>query len=164
MTYQGGWQNYYQTSYESPPSRPESDSEIQILGTEEGRFRCIRRKDGQLDTVIWEYKTTGTEEMYAVRRCRDAQRDQLRKMDQDEIKAELRNRSELTQLSWQELFEAYLNRCEECEESKDNLNSITSELVQTIARREGPKDALEEYRKLQQSSSPSFSNDDADLS
>ena len=148
MTHQGGWQNYYQTSYESPPSRPADDDEIRILGSEEGRFRCIRRKDSHIDTVIWEYETASAEETYAARRREAAQRDQLAEMGPQEICAELENRSELTELSWRELFKAYFERHTHMEDSEADLNPLESELVQTVADREGPKAALQEYREL----------------
>ena len=148
MTYQGGWQNYYQTSYGSPPSRPESDDEIRILGDEEGRFRCIRRKDSHINTVIWEYKTADAEETYATRRRRASQREQLAEMDQEEIRVEIEKRSELTDLPWKELFEAYLACQETTGEERSNLTSLETELVQTVADRDGPKTALKKYREL----------------
>ena len=148
MTHKGGWQNYYQTSYESPPSRPTSDDEIQILGDEEGRFRCIRRKDSQIDTVVWEYETVSAEEIYATRRREAAQRDQLAEMGRGEIREELECRSELTELAWRELFEAYFERCENTESDQTELKSIESQLVQTVADRNGPRAVLNEYRKL----------------
>ena len=148
MTHRGGWQNYYQTSYESPPPRPASDDEIQILGDEQGRFRCIRRKDSHIDTVVWEYETTGAEETYAARRRKTTQRDQLAGMEREEICAELESRSELTELAWRELFEAYFERCENAEKEQTDLKSIESQLVQTVANRDGPRAALKEYREL----------------
>ena len=147
MTHRGGWQNYHQTSYKSPPSRPTNDEGIQILGTEEGRFRCIRRKDSYLDTTIWEYETENAEETYTTRRQQAIQRDQLAEMEYEEIHAELVDRSELTALSWRELFEAYLD-CHAYMNESDGSESIETQLVQTIADQEGPKAALEEYREL----------------
>ena len=148
MTHQGGWQNYYQTSYESPPSRPANDEEIQILGMEEGRFRCIRRKDSHIDTIVWEYKTVDAEETYATRRRQESQREQLAEMNQEEIHVEIEERSELTDLPWRELFEAYLACQEITGEERSGLSSLETELVQTVADRDGPKVALNEYREL----------------
>ena len=148
MTYQGGWQNYYQTSYGAPPSRPESDDEIQILGDEEGHFRCIRRKDSHIDTVVWEYDTRNAEETYAARRQQATQRDQLAEMDCGEIRTEIENRSELTELPWRDLFEAYFECRENTEDEEHNLEQIETKLINTVADREGPKAALKEYQKL----------------
>ena len=148
MTHQGGWQNYYQTSYESPPSRPARDEDIQILGDEEGRFRCIRRKDSHIDTVVWEYETARAEETYAVRRREDAQRDRLAEMEHEEIRTELEGRSELTELTWREIFKAYLECCENTESNQTDLKSLEAKLIQIVADREGPRIALKEYREL----------------
>ena len=148
MTHQGGWQNYYQTSYESPPPRPASDDEIQILGDEQGRFRCIRRENSHIDTVVWEYETTSAEETYAARRRKATQRNQLAEMEREEIRTELESRSELTELAWRELFEAYFERCENTENEQADIKPIESQLVQTVANREGPRAALNEYREL----------------
>ena len=148
MTYQGGWQNYYEASYESPPSRPTSDGDIQILGDEQGRFRCIRRKDSHIDTVVWEYETRSAEETYAARRRRAAQRDQLAEMECEEIQAELEGRSELTELAWRELFEAYVERCGDTENSQADLKPLESQLVQTVAEQDGLQAVLKEYREL----------------
>ena len=147
MTHQGGWQNYHQASYESPPSRPATDDEIQILGDEEGRFRCIRRKESCIDTVVWEYETARADETYAARRREATQRDRLTEMDSEEIRAELEDRSELTELSWRELFEAYFKRREDARD-KAGSASLETELIQTVADQEGPKAALKEYREL----------------
>ena len=148
MTRQGGWQNYYQTSYESPRPRPASDDEIQILGDEQGRFRCIRRKDSHIDTVVWKYETTSAEETYAARRRKATQRDQLAEMEREGIRAALESRSELTELAWKELFEAYFERYESTECNQTELESIESQLVQAVANRDGPRAALDEHRKL----------------
>ena len=148
MTYQGGWQNYYQTSYELPPPRPASDDEIQILGDEQGRFRCIRRKDSHIDTVDWEYETTSAEETYKARRRKATQRDQLAEMEHEEIRAELESRSELTELAWRELLETYFERYENAESDQADPRSIESQLVQTVADQDGPRAALYEYREI----------------
>lgn len=148
MTHQGGWQNYYQTNYESPPSRPVSDNDIQILGDEEGYFRCIRRKGSHIDTVIWEYETARAEKTYTSRRRQAVQREQLFQMDREEIHAEIENRSELTDLPWRELFEAYFDRHEKLKDEETNLKSIETQLVQTVADQEGAQVALREYREL----------------
>ena len=150
MTHKGGWQNYYQTSYEAPPSKPQNDGDVQRIGSEEGRFRCIRRKDGHIDSVIWEYKTDNADSMYARERREAAQREQLQEMDLDEIRNKLRQ-GELDCLSLDEVMKKVADQIDAHGSSgrtEGEISPLAKECVREIADREGYTAALEEYRDL----------------
>ncbi|WP_162562336.1 hypothetical protein [Salinigranum rubrum] len=152
MTYKGGWENYRGASFDTPPAKPHEDSELQITGSEEGRFRCIRRVDGRIESTTWKYETAGADDLYSRERRKASQRERLKDMNIDELRAELDNR-ELDCLSFDEVMREFVGQRDTvstCEDSEAEMPMFAEGLIKEIADRDGPGRALTEFRELKE--------------
>lgn len=150
MTHKGGWYNYYERSFNTPEPDPNSDEDIQLSGHEEGKFRCIRRKNGRIDSVLWQYETDGAETWYEESKREEAQRERLSTMDTKEVYAELRTRS-LDCLTFNEVMMEFVSRRDpdvHDEGSADSTQALVDDLVRGVAEHDGYKEALVEYREM----------------
>jgi len=69
MTPKGGWQNYYTDpegrhadAFPTPPPQPSFGPDT---GYYPGRYRCLRRVDGRIESILWTVESSDADEFYA---------------------------------------------------------------------------------------------------
>ena len=76
MTAQGGWENFYAdpnydhaTAFSTPPPQPHFDADA---GYPPGKYRCLKRVDGRIHTIVWTVESSAVDDYYAEWRAREA--------------------------------------------------------------------------------------------
>lgn len=123
MTAEGGWNNFMDVddarertaAYEEPPDPPLVDGDS---GYPPGTYRCVERRDGRINEVVWRVETPNAEEFYDRQRQRQRQRERIDEMTREELADELENPEELEPLEIGEVLELYRQK-EPAEESYD---------------------------------------------
>lgn len=72
MTPKGGWRNFYTNpddihadAFVTPPPQPSFGPDT---GWQPGRYRCLRRVDGRIETILWTVESPTADAYYATRR------------------------------------------------------------------------------------------------
>lgn len=90
MTAGGGWRNFYKeyseddatAAFDEPQEEPDLGADT---GYPPGRYRCIERRDGRLNEILWTAETPDAEEVYDRQRKKERQRERLEELSYEEL-------------------------------------------------------------------------------
>jgi|GEM_PF-5256961 len=90
MTAGGGWRNFYKefseddatAAFDEPQEQPDLGADT---GYPPGRYRCIERRDGRLNEILWTAETPDAEEVYDRQREQERQRERLEELSYEEL-------------------------------------------------------------------------------
>lgn len=107
MTHKGGWKNFYSLSdpdvtdaFPTPPPQPSFGPDT---GWSRGKYRCLRRVNGRIESTLWTVESPNADDYYAELRERAAA--EAAKPSVDEVKANLEDGSYdklLERIEWHE--------------------------------------------------------------
>lgn len=133
MTAQGGWRNFYgeyvesdeTQAFEEPPHPPEFGPES---GHPPGRFRCVARRDGRIDEIIWTVESPDADSVYERLRERTRQRERLEEASYEELLDAFEAGDQFDQLKPREVGEALAAKRKEGQAVDDESGDEVSEL------------------------------------
>ena len=156
-TFRGGWKNYYAefdpsgtNSFETPPD-PLDLSES--TPHPPGAYRCIKRVDGHITTVVWDRETADAETYYEEQQRATQQEEQLEEMSLEDVQQTLNEGHTFDALSPRDVKEEVLKkrltrRVSGAPSDRESDTQLRDSLVQEIAAEEGPRAALDALKDV----------------